>query len=386
MIDQETQEKLAHLRPLKADVLHRLKTDTVEAVYKEMGPRPRASDYVSRERLREWRSYVTPVDIAMLVVFIFIMIISATHQAVFSSILSLSVYFDVPTEMSAQATGGMDLSFLPQRLWFIVSHVIGIFFMAETGVIAFAVRNYIRVQDLVTQYKLQGVDIDLTWRQKWLHPDMLAALLFALIAIIANVYSMVSHLDASDPQEVFFIVFAGALGIIIPLITIYLGDHFGRLIGNIEVIRRRLQAEYRTDAAEWDRLHADPESHDSYTGGLRARIGEWYRAYAPRTKDFPQDFEWNSYILMVVAAREVARLRDNDDSFEGLVDFFGSPGVVSERASQRPSAPQSAKPLQRTADSPLVQSRSSQPLRAQPNPEEQRPKLSNSGSDQTAQG
>lgn len=328
MIDNETLEKLALLRPLKSDVLHRLKQETIDAIYAEMGPRPRLADYMTKERLREWRMNVTPVDWMMLLVLLFIFLISAVNQSVFNAELSLKFFYEV--------TG---INFLPGETLYTVIHILGLFFMAETGVIAFAIRNYIRVQNA----EIEGRT--LKWWERWLHPDMIVAMVFAIIAIVANTYSMVAHQDAG--KDGFFVAFGGILGFVIPLITIYLGDHFGRTVSNIIVIKKRLQTEYENAANEWDNLRAHPDEHSSYLVGLRSRIGEWYRTYAPRLKDFPADFEWSDYILMVVAARELARLRQNDDSFDAMIDFFGSPGEVSVTASQQPSVKPLVKPSQK---------------------------------------
>lgn len=296
-----------------------------------VGEPPDKDGYLlDRSWLKDIQSIVIPTDYLMIPILLIMLAISLAHMLSFSGEIAMLSWSEVADNFEGIYT--------PLLVWVLV-HQIGLFGMSEIGVILFYTANSMDYNKLSEDKK------KVTSKYKTM--NFAVALSFALMTIVANVSSLLHRTvqNFSFEQLPVMIVLA-AVGILIPVVTMFLGERFAQIILTVINMREKREQDYfdeRTrysvrmenarirykDALEtWAGYHENLETHPSYRSRLAMVIAEYYKRnmfyYEGKEKYKLPVEDWTPALERALAARELAHLKRMEDIDEA-VNFFSNP-------------------------------------------------------------
>jgi len=317
----EILSELRKLKPLTMDQIARIRETAIQDVLGRIGPEPELKSYLTRISLR---NLMEPLDYLLVVFLLSLLILSVAHIFIFGGHLVASSYEPRPPQLLEGTTA-------IQPIWFDLVTValitqIGLLVMAESGSLGFAIRN---AKANIRREQLLGRELKFV--ERYLRLDFIVAVLCAALAIIENVYAL-TYKNYNDPNQAFFYAMGWIVGILVPLLVIFLGDHFANLFLKLDAARQEALELFYVDVHNWREWRQNPETFDlddginSYRAFFSQRLVEYYRTnIVPRLKD-PQtgerlDFQWSPEVERYLAARERVNMRRMDD-IEAIEDFF----------------------------------------------------------------
>jgi len=341
MITAEHAEKLGTLRSLSSSQIDKLQNaasdrirsgmeePTLEAYIAHAGPEPRVQK-TPREWWQifyGWSAFMQPIDYLIMPILILIIVVSITHNLMFTGALANRIYETSPD--------GFEGLWIGQSL-FIITHQFALFAIAELGVVVFNSFHHFRYADKDTR-QFSGV-----WQNlfaKYGNIWFILAMLCTAFVIYTNVVSMLHN---TEGETFISIIVSGMIGITIPIITLTLSERLAEIIRVKILAERENQVRFYQQVANWRnelaqaeatfrgdyKLHLDitedPSTHPRYTQLLTTLISDHYRSTAAGKL-----VEWDSSFERVIAAREIARLR-GIASIETMIDFFIEGDVQQE--------------------------------------------------------
>lgn len=311
---EEILKELRKLKPLNMDQISRIRHTAVQDVLDRIGPEPIMEAYLVNIGIR---SLLEPLDYLLISFFLSLIVLSVIHIITFGSHLVEASTADIATA----TTVGIQVS---KEVMAWVTQL-GLLVMAETGSLGFSVRNAKR------HTKLQELsEKPLNIAQKYFHFDFIAAVLCAILAIIYNVHALTYvNYRATGAQDQFFYAMGWVIGILIPILVIYLGEHFAEMFLELDAARQEALELYYVDVHNWREWKQNPDTFDledgvnSYRSFFSTRLVEYYKQnIAPRLKAADvEDVIWTPEVERYLAARERVNMR-RMDNLDEIEDFF----------------------------------------------------------------
>lgn len=334
----EILKELGKLKSLTMDQIARVRDAAIADVKKQIGDEPVMNNYMVNISIRR---LLEPLDYLLIVFFLALIALSVLHIFVFGRHL-----IEATTSASEFVITGASVGIIiPQQIMAWVTQI-GLLVMAETGSLGFSIRNAKRNakrKDEIDQ--MQGVVARLVSR--YVHFDFFASAICAFLAIVYNVHALTyQNYNSPDAGDQFFYGMGWLIGIFIPILVIYLGEHFAEMFIRLDAARQEALELYYVDIHNWREWNQNPDTFDmqdgvnSYRNFFSNRLVEHYKLHiAPRLKDV--EVAWSPEVERYLAARERANMRRMNDLDE-LENFFVqgdkqvSPQPGSEN-SQQPS-------------------------------------------------
>jgi len=297
-----------------------------------IGEAPREEDYdLSNSWLQDMKRSVLPLDYLIPPILFVLLMISLTHMLAFSGSIGQGSWSNI-----AEGFEGWSFTLLQ---WVLI-HQIGFFAMSEIGVIYFYSWN--------SMSYAQGKQ-----ENKYLAAKFIISSLFATITVIANVVSLTHNtfedgFTGSDAPQIIVLL---AIGILIPVTTMYLGERLAEVL--LEVIEKRdenrrvydeekarhyvrqenARNQYQVSLLEWQGYHQDETTHDKYRTKFALAIVSYFKRYIKYYEDdqpfiLPPD-KWTPELERLIAAREIAYLTRMSDLDEAIA-FFAPQGEQSQ--------------------------------------------------------
>ena len=235
----------------------------------------------------EVREHLQPTDWLIPILFVALLAVSLSHMITFAGELAHAVYKEPPVQF---------LGWWLDRELFVTLHQAAFFVFSEVGVLFFYTRHC------------------LSRSGRGLSASLLSAAACALIAIYANVYAMVSGGD---------VLVGGFIGLLVPLLTMLLGERLAEVIRGALVDRRKrldayalqvaqheerraqMRQRYEADLERAARAAQDPIQLFQTPESLRLiaqRVVETYKNSA-----FGKQIDWSLNDELFVARREISR-------------------------------------------------------------------------------
>lgn len=303
MIASDVLQALEKIRSLNLDQVRKIAAQAETDVREYLGEEPELSDYLRKVRVT---NHLQPLDYMFFLFFIALLLLSVLH------IITLGGSLVSATHSTSNDPVGIVIG--RQLEGFITQ--IALVLMSETGSLGFSIRHSQRKRE----QKGRG------WAKVWGYRDLFASVICAVIAIVANVYALTHAVNIN--QDVFFLVVGWGLGIAIPLLVIYLGEHFADILLRIDSVRQKSIHQYHVDVEAWKRWNMGPETFDSgdgvnnYRNYFNVRLIEYYKKYVfPRVEGLVPSAD----IERALAAREWVNQKRLSD-LEGLELFFETGG------------------------------------------------------------
>lgn len=283
--------------------------------------------FLNRSWLEDIRSIAIPTDYLMIPILLIMLAISLVHMLEFSgSIATLS------WSQASEGFEGLSVSFLA---WVLV-HQVGLFGMSELGVILFYTANSMEYNRLSDEDKAN--------HSKFRNMNFYVAVAFALMTIIANVSSLLHNLVGDfDPGQAPTIAVLASIGLLIPIVTMFLGERFAQLLLQVIETRKERSNDYEEERSryyarlgaarvkhdtameKWSRFHSDETTHPKYLSKFAAVIADYYKRNVKYYEDgqsytLPKD-EWTPILERSLAAREISNMKRMED-IDSAVNFF----------------------------------------------------------------
>jgi hypothetical protein len=167
----------------------------------------------------EVREHLQPTDWLIPILFVALLAVSLSHMITFAGELAHAVYKSPPVQF---------LGWWLDRELFVVLHQAAFFVFSEVGVLFFYTRHCLS-------------------RSRGFSASLFSAAACALIAIYANVYAMVSGGD---------VLVGGFIGLLVPLLTMLLGERLAEVIRGALVDRRKRLDAYALQVAQHEERRA----------------------------------------------------------------------------------------------------------------------------------
>jgi hypothetical protein len=292
------------LPPLTPDQVTSIRQEAINRVLKFIGNPPVLDEYLQRRippepvfeyRPRPLREHVQPTDYLIPPLFAALLVISMSHILTFAGTIAHGIYEPAPAGFSGVWIGLGAFTLL---------HQIGFFVFSEIGVLFFYTRHALYRHQSGKMFSL--------------------SLLFAILCTLVSVYANVTALT-HNAQNLSDFLIGGFVGLLVPAITLVLGERLSEIVRLILLHRRRAYAEYRqeydnyqkriqevrrqyeADLQQWQMWASNPESFDlkdgynSYLRYLGEAIIHHYRSVVHN-----KDYEWTIEEEDELARRELS--------------------------------------------------------------------------------
>lgn len=369
MSNEQLKEKLRLFRSLKSDEIEEARQQATDKVLDKIGEEPQVEDYLKRIGEKPnpddysagsmWariKPHITVMDPLMIPILVALLLISLAHMLIMVGNLANESYHTFDNDFVG--------IWFSQWVW-VLLHQLGMFFIAEPGVLFFYssynVKRAIYERDGGTYSKTGYI----RFAQKYLKMDFILAVSLALIVVAANVSGL---LYTTDTENIMLgrILLGGSLGLLIPAITLHLGERWSEIalasselserlreqlkedLEQYEAERRLANDEYTKDRKAYFDVLEDPETfyvtdkkcYDHYFGEAILAIYKKMSIRTDRTSDsgrpvYAQYKDWTPNLEWAVVARELTRMKRLNsyvNADKQFLDFFTdkSEGEVSE--------------------------------------------------------
>lgn len=329
-------EYLSLFKGLNSERYSACEVRATERVREYLGQAPEEIKYLSRLGAAPsgnftlktgWREDILrlskPQDYGSWILIVLFMLLSATHIIGYGAELA-NLGFHVQPDSFSGVRANREWSTIITQLVLVLS--------GEVGILYFFYRH-------MRQYLREDESTRPSSPLFYFSPNIFIAAIFAAITITANLYSMVAHIDADADNYWFWVISGIVIGVVVPIINVFLGERVTELLNEVELDReiriermrdsfndynrRRQEAihEFNEDLKAYWHLHDNPHefkvnSTNSYLSYLAAAIIAYYKQYHRKVKIEGQEIifsAWTPTFEKMLAAREIAAASVNDD-------------------------------------------------------------------------